>query len=206
MNPTLVDSLHSTHTVNQFIYFVASWCPPCQGFTPILVQFYNKCVKEGKIEIVYISSDRTVESFEGYYGKMPWLALPSDPGTAGIKNKLAQLFEITGIPTSIVLQVPSGQFVTDGVRDPVVRAADNKEQALKLVDSWKSMPSVPLEDAAQGGYAKAESIGDIVLLYFQEPCVYFRLAVFFQVRQKAIGKFVGKRRCSGRRIVALMGH
>ena len=61
------------------LYFSAHWCQPCRSFTPELVTFYNK-VKQSEsgkcFEIVFVSSDKTAEEFEGYYGEMPWLALP----------------------------------------------------------------------------------------------------------------------------------
>jgi thiol-disulfide isomerase/thioredoxin len=48
------------------LYFSASWCPPCKTFSPILASFYNVAAKAGNLEVVYISSDRTVADFEGY--------------------------------------------------------------------------------------------------------------------------------------------
>ena len=61
------------------LYFSAHWCPPCRGFTPKLVEFYEsfKSSKKGEnFEIVFISSDRDDESFQEYFKEMPWLALP----------------------------------------------------------------------------------------------------------------------------------
>ena len=58
------------------IYFSAHWCPPCRGFTPRLVDFYKECKEAGKtFEVVFVSSDRNQEEFDGYFGEMPWLAL-----------------------------------------------------------------------------------------------------------------------------------
>lgn len=48
------------------LYFSASWCPPCKAFSPILASFYDAAAKANNLEIVFISSDRTVEDFEGY--------------------------------------------------------------------------------------------------------------------------------------------
>ena len=60
-------------------YFSAHWCPPCKAFTPILAEFYNN-FKKGengdKLEIIFVSSDKTDESFDEYFKEMPWLALP----------------------------------------------------------------------------------------------------------------------------------
>ena len=57
------------------IYFSAHWCPPCRGFTPLLVEFYKKYNVQKNLEIVFVSSDRDLNSFTSYYGDMPWLAV-----------------------------------------------------------------------------------------------------------------------------------
>jgi thiol-disulfide isomerase/thioredoxin len=51
------------------LYFSASWCPPCKTFSPILANFYVAAAKANDLEIVYISSDRTVESFVAYVSR-----------------------------------------------------------------------------------------------------------------------------------------
>lgn len=61
------------------IYFSAEWCPPCKGFTPKLVDFYNKIQEneEGcKFQIVFVSWDKDESTFTEYFNTMPWLALP----------------------------------------------------------------------------------------------------------------------------------
>ena len=60
------------------LYFSAHWCPPCRGFTPMLAEFYKKftAANPDKLEIVFVSSDRSDEDFKSYYAEMPWLALP----------------------------------------------------------------------------------------------------------------------------------
>ena len=41
------------------------------------MEFYNKVKENGSsFEIVFISSDPNEETFEEYFGEMPWLALP----------------------------------------------------------------------------------------------------------------------------------
>lgn len=61
------------------IYFSADWCPPCKGFTPKLVDFYNKLKaseQNFKFEIVFVSWDKDENAFRDYFSTMPWLALP----------------------------------------------------------------------------------------------------------------------------------
>jgi nucleoredoxin len=56
-------------------YYTASWCGPCQRFTPSLVDFYN-ANKPGNadFEIILITSDRDEDAMEGYAAakKMTW--------------------------------------------------------------------------------------------------------------------------------------
>lgn len=54
-------------------YYTASWCPPCQAFTPSLVDFYRKNKNE-HFELVLVSSDRDEKDMLGYATKanMPW--------------------------------------------------------------------------------------------------------------------------------------
>ncbi|KAL8111845.1 hypothetical protein AgCh_019522 [Apium graveolens] len=64
------------------LYFSASWCGPCRCFTLELVEVCNDVSAKGGLEIVSVSADETVESFNEYFSKMPWLAVPfSDSDT-----------------------------------------------------------------------------------------------------------------------------
>ncbi|KMT07242.1 hypothetical protein BVRB_6g148750 [Beta vulgaris subsp. vulgaris] len=92
------------------LYFSASWCPPCRGFTPSLIEVYKELSSKGDFEIVFISSDRDEESFQGYFSKMPWLAIPlSDNAT--IKS-LKEKFSVMGIPHLVFLD-KDGKISTD---------------------------------------------------------------------------------------------
>lgn len=84
-------------------YYTASWCGPCQAFTPSLVDFYEKNKNEN-FELVLISSDQDEGAMEEYAKekKMPWPQL---------KLKKSQDFKqefkhgVTGIPSVIVCDV-----------------------------------------------------------------------------------------------------
>ena len=54
------------------LYFSAYWCRTCQGFTPILIDFYKQYHDAKNFEIVFVSVDK--ESFFEYFKEMPWLA------------------------------------------------------------------------------------------------------------------------------------
>ncbi len=38
------------------VYFSASWCPPCQRFTPMLIKAYSDSLKGKNFEIVFVSA------------------------------------------------------------------------------------------------------------------------------------------------------
>lgn len=84
------------------LYFSGKWCGPCLGFTPKLVEAYQKWREEGKqVEVVFVSSDHSQEDFNEYLEKMPWSALPYEDRSS--KNTLTDFFEVQGIPTVVVL-------------------------------------------------------------------------------------------------------
>jgi len=85
------------------LYFSASWCPPCQAFTPKLSKAYEKLKKKRQdFELVFVSSDRNEGQFDDYYSKkMSFCALPFKH--RNVKNALSKMFEIQGIPALVVL-------------------------------------------------------------------------------------------------------
>jgi nucleoredoxin len=83
-------------------YYTASWCGPCQQFTPSLVEFYNEH-KNDSFEIVLISSDQDEDAMEDYAKnkKMPWPHLELRR-----VEKFRKEFNhgVTGIPSVIVCE------------------------------------------------------------------------------------------------------
>jgi thiol-disulfide isomerase/thioredoxin len=83
-------------------YYTASWCPPCQAFTPSLVAFYNDHKKDNSnFELVLITSDRDKDQMEKYAvaKQMPWPQLKMSE-----VSKFKQKFNhgVTGIPSVVV--------------------------------------------------------------------------------------------------------
>jgi thiol-disulfide isomerase/thioredoxin len=74
------------------LYFSASWCPPCQSFTPILADFYQRYPDQ--MEIIYISSDRNVTEFTKYYtSKMEFSTIhPFDATASDVTTTLRKQF------------------------------------------------------------------------------------------------------------------
>lgn len=83
-------------------YYTASWCGPCQRFTPGLVDWYKKN-KNDNFEIFLISSDRNAEAMEGYAKskKMPWPHLAFNEVRA-FKGQFREEHGVRGIPSLIV--------------------------------------------------------------------------------------------------------
>ncbi|XP_065891038.1 nucleoredoxin-like [Dysidea avara] len=106
------------------LYFSAHWCGPCRGFTPQLVESYNKLKQAGKnFEIIFCSSDRDDKSFKDYFGTMPWISLPyNDPR----KKALSRHFDVSGIPTLVIVDEERKLVTTQG-RAAVSNDADGKE-------------------------------------------------------------------------------
>jgi len=81
-------------------YYTASWCGPCQQYTPSLVEFYNEH-KSDNFEIVLITSDQDEDAMEKYAAdkKMPWPQLKLKDA-----EKFKEEFDhgVTGIPSVIV--------------------------------------------------------------------------------------------------------
>jgi hypothetical protein len=86
---------------------------------------------------------------------MPWLAISTDVDSATVKNSLKEAFSISGLPTSIVLDVKTGNYITDDARMTVSEIANGtKEQGMNLIRKWSSMEAVPVEQAAAQAAAK----------------------------------------------------
>jgi thiol-disulfide isomerase/thioredoxin len=110
--------------------YLSQRCPPCRGFTPKLCAAYKK-LKEQRddFELVFVSSDRDVGSFNEYYGEMPFWALPFEEREA--KAHLSKMFSIRGIPSLLILgPVPEGggdrPLINDNLRG-IFEAGDFSE-------------------------------------------------------------------------------
>jgi len=92
--------------------FWASWCAPCRGEMPYLHAAYKK-FKDKNFVILSLSFDVKPEdalNFRKGEWKMPWLHTFVENG---FRSKLAQDFEVTGIPKPILVG-PDGKILEVG--------------------------------------------------------------------------------------------
>jgi len=118
-------------------------------FSPMLAELYL-LLKEGALpshglEIVFVSSDRDLESFNLYYGKMPWLSLPFEQQS--IKQSLSVRYGVRGIPALIVLDAITGAVVVpaDQSRSEVAIACQGGEGAITELVAERWLQSLPPE-------------------------------------------------------------
>lgn len=97
------------------IYSSAHWCPPCRQFTPQLSKSYSEHLQNKGFEVVFVSSDQNQGAFDQYFGEMPWLAVPFG---AGQRQSLGQKFDVSGIPSLILLD-EGGRILTKDGREMV---------------------------------------------------------------------------------------
>jgi thiol-disulfide isomerase/thioredoxin len=103
------------------LYFSAHLFPPCQMFTRKLVECYKELKAAGKkFEVVFISSDSSKDEFENYYKSM--VTSPGDQFLAldykqrDLKRDLSSVFDVSGIPTLILLKSDGSLISSEGVR------------------------------------------------------------------------------------------
>ncbi|XP_076184094.1 nucleoredoxin [Ptiloglossa arizonensis] len=103
------------------VYFSAHWCPPCKAFTPQLVDTYQRIRERGHhFEVIFVSSDRSEESYNVYIESMPWLRIPFSQEER--RRKLARALDVQAIPTLVILDPRDNIITLDGraelIEDP----------------------------------------------------------------------------------------
>lgn len=95
------------------LYFSASWCGPCRRFTPNLIEVYTELSTKGDFEVIFVSADEDEESFNAYFSKMPWLAIPFSGSEA--RKRLDEQFKVMGIPHLVLLDDNGKVLTQEGV-------------------------------------------------------------------------------------------
>jgi hypothetical protein len=100
------------------------------------------------MEIIYVSSDNDVPSFHEYFSTMPWYAMDGDMEGTRMKHNLATHLKAFRIPGFYILNLKTGQFITDRARkeiEDLFEAADdnsksgaiNVAKGKELLASWR---------------------------------------------------------------------
>ena len=164
------------------LYFSAHWCPPCRRFTPKLVECYEKLKAAGKkFEVVFVSSDKVKEGFDEYFASMTTSAgdqlMALDFDERQLKNDLSTLFEVSGIPTLVLLKANGEVITTEGTDvldadyfpwDKESRDRYAAEREAKAAAAAKAAVDKEKEDAAA-----QRAAGDVVVERLQGPPVDF---------------------------------
>lgn len=96
-----------------FVDFWASWCGPCRGENPNVLRAYNNYKQDG-LEILGVSFDDKKEAWVKAIAedKMPWTQISV---LKGFENEAADLYQIQGIPASILIN-PEGKIIAYDLR------------------------------------------------------------------------------------------
>lgn len=116
---------------------------------------------------------------------MPWLAIPVQQGSADIKTNLAQTLGIQGIPTLVVLDAKTGEFITAEARGHVEDAGGDAAKAKATIEMWKAMDRKPLSEASKlmpgmGG----NPIMKVIMFFAKNPVYVFALMYFYKYLTK----------------------
>lgn len=135
----LIDRNHKPQSLKQgetvLLYFSAHWCPPCRGFTPMLTAFTSPVAPlpevaadpsrreaivaanfpRGAVRVVFVSSDREQEGFNGYFASMgdDWLAVRWTD--QAMRQSLGQTYGANGIPHLVAISnLPGAAEIAGG--------------------------------------------------------------------------------------------
>ena len=126
------------------LYFASKWNRECKEFYPALKDFYCTIAAPQNLEVVYVSHDRSLSDFKEIFATMPWPAMPT--GTSSFKNELAKNLKIIETPALAVLDTVSGWCITThAMSDVAALERKNYEQAFDLVNTWRSIKPIPLD-------------------------------------------------------------
>ncbi|CEM25082.1 unnamed protein product [Vitrella brassicaformis CCMP3155] len=106
------------------VYFSAHWCPPCRGFTPMLIGTYKKLKDSDKrFEVIFVSLDRSEADFKTYFAGMPWTSVRFMDSAR--RDQLNNRFTPSGIPALYIVD-NEGVMLQENGRQAVVADPEGK--------------------------------------------------------------------------------
>ena len=105
------------------VLFAAEKYPPCEGFIEKLGKIYNEENRFGKVfEVIFISLDDNLQSFESTIKCMPWLIVPFKKQQR-IKRILSK-YRIEYVPTLLLID-RNGEVILRNCKDDIDRLDNN---------------------------------------------------------------------------------
>ena len=158
-----------------FLYFGGKWCPHCPPFSKKLGEWLKNAREKGteEVEVLFVSSDQSIGDFNEYYGHFSLFhALQYEEREA--KEKLSKLFDVSGIPTTILLECRES-LPTDAGTSRMECTVISKEcrsniendlSAENFQETHYSPSAMPIVgDVADGMAAKGGSINDVPTIF-----------------------------------------
>jgi len=117
---------------------------------------------------------------------MPWLSIPAEEGALQVKRNLGETLGVKGLPTLVVIDAKTGEFITASARTDVEIAGGDKEKANATVKQWKAMERKPLSEAASymDGPGGGNILMKIVMFFAKNPIYVFALLYFYRFAKK----------------------
>jgi len=118
---------------------------------------------------------------------MPWLSMVIE-GSSEYKNKLALTLGVTGIPTLVIIDLKTGEFIRGGkARDEVMTAGGDKNKVVATIAEWKSAERHPLEEGAklmEVGAGSRNLFFSFLSFLAKNPMIIFGLIYFVKYMQR----------------------
>lgn len=109
------------------LYFSGEYCKYCKEFTPLLIKNYSN-ILANRMDIVYISSDKSKEQYDEYRATQPWQSIEYEE--KDIRLKLRTIFDIKTIPALLFFDVKQKLLIEPNGRNLIRDDADNTIKTL----------------------------------------------------------------------------
>jgi len=117
-NPLSVSAFKSKVVM---IDFWATWCGPCRGELPNVIETYKKFHPQG-FEIIGVSLDSERDKLDAFLKKTDGMTWPQYFDGQGWSNKLAVKYGVESIPFTVLIG-PDGKIIGTGLRGEALGAA-----------------------------------------------------------------------------------